>query len=84
MVVDWDMYASPGVLRPLPMGERPRGSMAGLSPATSGEMLNVGTEHSLGSISQALLDEQFGELDRIIGFEDGTMFAATLDVGGGW
>ncbi len=91
IVVDWDMYASPGVLRPPSMGERPRGSMAGLSPAGSaamsqqgGEMLNIGSEHSLGSISQALLDQQFGEMDRIIGFEDGTMFAATMDVGGGW
>jgi hypothetical protein len=29
-----------------------------------------------------LLDEQFGEMDRIIGFEDGTMFAATMDCTG--
>jgi hypothetical protein len=40
------------------------------------------SEDSLGSISQALLHQQFGEMDRIISFEDGTMFAATMDGAG--
>jgi len=96
-VTDWGTYCSPGVSSPLASGERHRGSMppftpeapiaagSGLMPLRGGaEVLNVGTEHSLGSISQTLLDQQFGEMDRIIGFEDGTMFAATMDVGGGW
>jgi hypothetical protein len=95
VIADWGMYGSPGVPSPLLMSARHRGSVAGFSPeapaaAGSGAMplrrgadiLSVAPEHSLGSISQTLLDQQFGEMDRIIGFEDGTMFAATMEVGG--
>jgi hypothetical protein len=95
--VDWSMYGAHGVLSPLSMGERHHAILAGFSPETSAlagpgampprggaEILHLGTEHSLGSISQTLLDQQFGEMDRIIGFEDGPMFAATMDIGGGW
>ncbi|KAG7294682.1 hypothetical protein NEMBOFW57_004760, partial [Staphylotrichum longicolle] len=39
-------------------------------------------EFSLGGVAVALLEQQFGEMDRIIGFEDGTMFAATMNIGG--
>ncbi|KAH6842474.1 fungal-specific transcription factor domain-containing protein [Chaetomium sp. MPI-CAGE-AT-0009] len=93
--LDWGMYRSPPkVPSPLSMGER----MAAFSPETSTtvssrampprgggeEMLSLGMEHNLGSISQTLLDQQFGEMDRIIGFEDGTMFAAITDGSGGW
>lgn len=40
----------------------------------------------LGVSPQTLLDQEFMDLDRIISFDDGTMFAATLDGsgGGGW
>jgi hypothetical protein len=95
--VDWSMYGAHGVPSPLSMGERHHAILAGFSPETSAlagpgampprggaEILHLGTEHSLGSISQTLLDQQFGEMDRIIGFEDGPMFAATMDIGGGW
>ncbi|KAH8909389.1 hypothetical protein BR93DRAFT_975669 [Coniochaeta sp. PMI_546] len=42
-------------------------------------------EEILGVTPQSLLDQEFMDLDRIISFDDGTMFAATLDgSGGGW
>ncbi|KAL2127422.1 hypothetical protein VTI74DRAFT_10759 [Chaetomium olivicolor] len=92
--VSWaGMYGSSEL--PFPMAERHRGGAFSPSSSTTGgsgamlsrrgtEILNLGTENHLGSISQTLLDQQFGEMDRIISFEDGTMFAAAIDGAGGW
>ncbi|KAL2016683.1 hypothetical protein VTK56DRAFT_3185 [Thermocarpiscus australiensis] len=95
-ILGWDMYKSPEVPNPLLVGEPHHSRVAAFSPETAptagsgamppggADMLNLGAEHNLGSISQTLLGQQFGEMDRIIGFEDGTMFAATTDGCGGW
>jgi hypothetical protein len=72
IVNHWGMYgSSDGAPSPLSTRE--------LHHSRGGTDIFAHSEDSLGSISQALLHQQFGEMDRIISFEDGTMFAATMD-----
>jgi hypothetical protein len=89
-LVNWDMYDPASQVSGMHHAERHHGGNAS-SPSTSttsgGVLSRAGaerltTESSLGSISQTLLDQQFGEMDRIISFDDGIMFAATMDYAG--
>lgn len=97
--VNWGAYNAPSEMtNPLPARAQHQHGGVPLQPivlsATSGgpgllpqgtvpEALGHSPQDSLGSIPQTLLDQQFGEMDRIISFEDGTMFATTMDCTGG-
>jgi hypothetical protein len=92
-VMNWGMYGPSEIPSPLPLAGDRHSVNANFSPSaanTNGqggmlpEVLHLAPDNSLGSISQALLDQQFGEMDRIISYEDGAMFAATMDACGGW
>ncbi|RYP66645.1 hypothetical protein DL769_005977 [Monosporascus sp. CRB-8-3] len=48
-----------------------------------GSIATITGMDDFNSISQAMLDQQFMNLDRVIAFEDGSMFAAEMD-GGSW
>ncbi|KAK4118835.1 hypothetical protein N657DRAFT_583002 [Parathielavia appendiculata] len=91
--VNWGIYGpsqipGPPLMRDQQGGGAPFASANAPSSGQGGNMLpeipNLAPDNSLGSISQALLDQQFGEMDRIISYEDGSMFVGTMDACGGW